>query len=51
MYDPHPNDKDPFVSSFEHIMKDENLSNDDEKLREQVKQTLLDLATSVSSDK
>lgn len=51
MYDPHPNDKDPFIKKFEHIMKDENLSDEDKKLREQVRQTLLDLPTSVSYDK
>jgi hypothetical protein len=51
MYDPNPDAKDPFVSKFEHIMKDENLSDEDKKLREQIKQTLLDLPTSVSSDK
>lgn len=50
MYDPNPNDKDAFITEFEHIVENAEVVFD-EKMREHIRQQIEELSNDVSSDK
>lgn len=50
MYDPHPNDKDPYILTFEEALISSKIEID-EKLKEEIAQQISELPNTVSGDK
>ena len=51
MYDPNPNAKDVFFSTFEDLLKNHSKSEEDDKRRDEIQQQLKDLPTNIAGDK
>ena len=50
MYDPHPNDKDGYISAFEEALISSKIEIDD-KMKEEIMQQISELPNTVSGDK